>query len=868
MGKLTDQLRDACAGHPFKFVGFRGDPRAPVWVVGEAPGADEDQYGVPFVGASGKEQDRMLQEAGFSANDVCFTNVYKVRPPDNDLARLPEIPIPDIVNLCQQQFLEELNEYKPRILICAGGTSTGFLLPDTISKKTGEASISKWRGSIVSSPKLGWEHYCIPVYHPAFVLREWAERQVSVLCYTKAFEEFAYYRKNGRIQPLPDRQLIVQPGADDACDFLRNIIDKRLRISNDIEMIGGRHPYTIAIATSPFLGMSLSLWDYEPHHLAKIWRLLDAALRTCPQIGQNYLGFDCCWLESLGLRPAAHLVSDTLIRHHILWPEFEHKLQFQTFQYTREPYYKDEGRLWSPKEGKPRLMRYNAKDSCVTFEIHDLQDTELEDRGLTEFYEKYQKRLNEKFHWIEKRGLATDPSALGELSDHIVAELGKACASISVATNRPVSTDKESCHRLAASLGCGDESVVNLSAPKQVLDLLKGAGLKIPKKRGTGKESSDAETLNTLHASTGSPIVKSILDVRELNKIKGTYVNAKLADGILYCSYVVTGTVTGRRSSRANIFGLGTNHQNLPIHSVLGKKFSKCLVSRPGHIFVSVDQEKAEDWIVQGLIVDNGGPRIGLDELLHHVDRHKKLAAFIFSRPEADCDKNAGHEGGMFYYLGKKTRHAANYDMHGFRMSEALTAEGFSISATICDDLLCKFHEYEPAIRGVFHEYIKLQLNTKRYLRTPLGRDRYFMSLRPYSNNEKIYKEGYAYIPQSTIGDNTGLAIIYIEDNYPGHVVLERHDSVTLEVPLDESEIIHAIAVLRESFNRTLTFPNGTQVQIPVEAEIGFNLKDKVKCPDNLNMDGLRNILTGLQNSPIVPQITTSGAPSQLSAPL
>jgi uracil-DNA glycosylase family 4 len=810
-----------------------------VWLIGEAPGADEDIYGIPFCGASGKELDRMLEEAGFGIEayvdssgtlqrtSPCFTNPYKVRPPDNDLEKIEQLGITK--ETYERQFFEELEEYKPTIIVCAGATPTGLLCPDTISRKTGTASIAKWRGSILSSPRLNWPHYVIPMYHPAFVLREWSERQVSVLCLERAKEELSYFIQNGKLQPLPERELITLPSAAQLCDFLRYCLSQPGPVSNDIEMIGGKHPYTIAVAPSATLSMSFSFWEYPPSELVTIWRLLDQLLRSKQQIGQNYVGFDCCWLESLGFRPDVNLASDCLVRHHILWPEFEHKLQFQTFQYTRQPYYKDEGRLWHPRQGMAKLMRYNAMDSAVTFEIHQRQDEEFQDKPyLKSFYEDYQRKLNTNFHWIEKRGLMTDTAELSKLEAFINTELGKNCAAIATMTHKPVSTDKPSCARLAKQLGIKEDLVTNLGSPAQVINLLKSAGLKIPKKRGTGKESSDSETLNHIHAETGHPLAKHVLDVRELNKVKGTYVNAKLADGISYCSYVVTGTVTGRRSSRANVFGLGTNHQNLPKHSVLGKKFRRCLVARPGYIFVSCDQEQAEDWIVQAIIADVSGTTFGLDQLRNHVDRHTKLAAFLFSKPESECGKDT-----MFRYLGKKTRHAANYDMGAFRMSEALATEGFTIPQDQCEFLLQSFHGFDPMIRGVFHQYIQQTMMKTRTLRTPLGRERYFFGLRPFSDNHKLFKEGYAYIPQSTVGDNTGLAINYIEERYTPHIVLETHDAITLEVKDEPNEILYAAEMLRKGFHRTLMFPNGLQIEIPVEVEVGYNLQDTIKWTEN-----------------------------------
>jgi len=69
---------------------------------------------------------------------------------------------------------------------------------------------------------------------------------------------------------------------------------------------------------------------------------------------------------------------DTLIRHHILWPGLEHKLQFQTNSIQRA-FYKDEGKLWSPNQ-KKWSMRYNALDTTVTYEIYNAQEKEFAEK--------------------------------------------------------------------------------------------------------------------------------------------------------------------------------------------------------------------------------------------------------------------------------------------------------------------------------------------------------------------------------------------------------------------------------------------------------------------------------------------------------
>lgn len=856
------ELRAAITAKGLNYVSTRGNLNSPICLCGEAPGAEEDQQGVPFVGSSGRELDRLLGESGIHYDCCWWTNPYKVRPPDNRLDRLQEYGIPN--SLFVDQFLEELNDHKPTFIIPCGATSLGILCPFTVSKRTRSAEISKWKGSILRSPLLPWEHYVIPTYHPAYLFRSWEDRPIALLALEKAFEEYQWWLKNGRLQPLPDRRLITDPSYHDTVDFLRSLIASDLPISLDIENIGvwkGRYatpqrnrlPYIIGLANDPLLAMSIGLAEYETGQTEQVWQLIDTILSRKRTIGQNAYSHDFPWLEYIGFRPNVQMLDDTIVMHHVLWPELPHKLEFQTFQFSREPYYKSEGANFSVKE-RQKFKRYNCKDVAVTLEAHDAQQREFLSRpDLAAFYRNYEMPLARAFYDINKRGIATDPAKLAALASYIEEELRLSVSHISTQLGgSPVVATKPDGVK---SLPTG---TINLSSPKQIIEVLRTLKLPVPHKRGQG-DTTDEESLNTLFAETGHPFLKSLLRVRELNKIQGTYVNVELEHGVLYSAYFVTGTVTGRRSSRENFLGLGTNGQNQPKHSDLGKKYRECLVARPGYVFVNCDQVQAEDWIVSAIIADVSGDRTGLDELINRIDRHAKLASFIFSKPLDKVGKGTPER-----FMGKKVRHAGNYDVQAFQLSSAFSKEGFQVAPSTCEWLLQRFHTANPGIRGCFHRYVQETLTKTGCLITPFGRERQFFALRSYSDNKKIFKEAYAQIPQSTVGDNTGMSILWLENNHPRLVIADGHDSVTLEVPDRVENVVGAIGWLRQAFDRIIRFPNGLEIIIPIEFEIGYNLQDMVTC-DISTEAGYNTILQTLNAHRNHPDAITCGQQSQSS---
>ena len=131
-----------------------GNPDAELMFIGEAPGADEDEQGVPFVGRAGQLLTKMIQGMGFGRDEVYIANVLKCRPPGN---RNPE---PDEVASCQPYLFRQIASVRPKVIVTLGAFAARALL-DT------QAPVSRLRGRIydVHGAKL------IPTFHPSFLLR-------------------------------------------------------------------------------------------------------------------------------------------------------------------------------------------------------------------------------------------------------------------------------------------------------------------------------------------------------------------------------------------------------------------------------------------------------------------------------------------------------------------------------------------------------------------------------------------------------------------------------------------------------------------------------------------------------------------------
>lgn len=347
---------------------------------------------------------------------------------------------------------------------------------------------------------------------------------------------------------------------------------------------------------------------------------------------------------------------------------------------------------------------------------------------------------------------------------------------------------------------------------------------------------------NQFNYPGGDPAIRAILKIRELGKLNSAYLNARLLQrsGLAFflTNYNVAGTLSGRRSSRRHTFGFGANAQNAPKHSDIAHLYRRCWISRPGNILLFVDQISAEDWPVSALSENY----TALAELrAGNVDRHTKLAATIFNIPIGSRTTREWKDS-MERYLGKKTRHASNYDMTAPRMSDALAQEGFSFSISQCQLLLDKMALIDPNIKNIFHRWVQSCISRDRMLKSPTGRERQFLGARPNDNNSTVFKEAYSWIPQGVVGDNTGFAVRDLETKYVVEergIVQEGHDSIVQDIPDNVDTIYKYLLRTQDAFRRTFRFHNGIEIQIPIEAEIGYDFKTTVKIK-NFSRAGIK----------------------------
>lgn len=159
----------------------KGNLNADILFVGEAPGRKEDEQGIPFVGAAGKNLDDLLANVGLTLEDVYVANILKCRPPEN------RDPLPEEIKAHTPWLVEQIKQIKPKVICSLGNYATKFFLADgDADKMTSMPGITNVHGKAKSMEFCGLKIKLIPLFHPAAIiyrralLSEW-EKDMAVV---------------------------------------------------------------------------------------------------------------------------------------------------------------------------------------------------------------------------------------------------------------------------------------------------------------------------------------------------------------------------------------------------------------------------------------------------------------------------------------------------------------------------------------------------------------------------------------------------------------------------------------------------------------------------------------------------------------
>lgn len=334
-----------------------GSIPAKIMICGEAPGEEEELKGIPFVGASGQELNRMLGEAGIGRNECFITNVCRIRPPKNDINSFIAKAKKDVTSAHVlyknkhvlppiiegvQLLSKEISMVKPNVIIALGNTPLWCL--------TSVTGITKWRGSMLTSDGDMGRTKVIPTFHPAAVLREWSWRSICVhdLRRARRFRE-------GEPYPQPKWSFIIRPTYSRAVqcldELLRRLTLGPCRLSFDLETRAG-HIACAGISWSLTEAICIPLmcverregyWTAEEEY--EIICLLQKVL-THPNaqvVGQNILYDSQYTWRHWHFVP--NVVQDCMISQHSLFSDLPKSLAYQASMYCDYyVFWKEEGK--------------------------------------------------------------------------------------------------------------------------------------------------------------------------------------------------------------------------------------------------------------------------------------------------------------------------------------------------------------------------------------------------------------------------------------------------------------------------------------------------------------------------------------------
>lgn len=813
-----------------KYVPGQGSIGSKLLILGEAPSKEEVAAGKPFVGPSGRELDRLLKDAGIRREECWITNVCKYPvPPPMERQKTPFKTRAENVGINIDQQLEELrveiDQVNPNCVLALGGTALWAL--------SGRTKISKERGSI----RRGMGHKFVSTYHPAHLLHSvgggeikgYWNRQIMIADFKRALEESA-----SPVLELPSRTIQICQNSGELYQFLQ-LYKHKQKLYVDIEAGGHCLPICIGLAFTKSHAMTIPLWNKGDisniplSNLASIWSLLAQILWEKDIYGQNF-NYDRDKLRRLGL-VIRRIYGDTLLKAFAISPELPKGLAFLTSVYTREPFYKDEGMY----EGELRdLLLGCGRDACVTCEIDEAMDEDIDELGVRKFYENFLMILPDFYAEIEGNGFRVNEAQRDAL------------------LQKYVEWDERLSYEMFELAGVE----VNPASPQAVASLLFDIW-KLPRRKGTGEE----ELFGLLNLQNGVKTpehrawIEKCLEARRVRKTISTYLLAipdydgKMRTTCFMC--LETGrTSTGQqdppirpkvdtvgKGRKTDMKPMGTAFQTITKHGDIGGDVRSMYEPDEGEIFVQLDSSQAEARVVFNLATDEQA----LKDIDEH-DYHALTATWFFGGVESDYSKKVlGYESPI-RFAGKTLRHAGHLGAGKRRASLELNTQArkakidISISEAQAERALKIFHNKQPKIQRVFHnEVIECLKNTRRLTAPlPYGVDAPHGGVRIFYERwgDDLFREAMAYIPQRAVSDNTKAAGIRIKKQAPyAKIILEAHDGLLFSLRLEYLD--EFVPLAKKEMERPINFTHCSlprrYLKIPCDVEIGENYKDLKK---------------------------------------
>jgi DNA polymerase-1 len=522
------------------------------------------------------------------------------------------------------------------------------------------------------------------------------------------------------------------------------------------------------------VGLAISFKEREAYYIPfpsdqiqtqKILDLLQPVFskNTITKVGQN-LKYDLLVLKKYNFTIVGPLF-DTMLAHYLLEPEMRHGMDTLAEVYLNYTPVSIEQLIGKKgvKQGTMRdveisaIKEYAAEDADITYQLYKFFSPLIKDQHLEPLFNDVEMPLSEVLAEMELEGIKIDTKALQEFSSLLQTEI--------------VEVEKQIFEHAGVQF--------NIASPKQLGEILFDR-LKLDpnaKKTKTGQYATGEEVLTKL--DTDHPIVANILDYREFQKLKSTYVDALPlllgADGRVHTSFNQAVAATGRLSST------NPNLQNIPIRTDRGKEIRRAFVPRDAdHVIFSADYSQIELRIMAAFSKDESM----LNAFKNGIDIHSTTASKVFKVPLEDVTSDMRRKAKMVNF-------GIIYGISAFGLSQRLSIPRRE-AAEIIDAYFTEF----PAVKV----YMDACVNTAReveYVETILGRRRFLRDINSRNMTMRGFAERNAINApiQGSAADMIKVAMIRIHDwmkkeNLKSKMVLQVHDELLFDAHKDELELL------------------------------------------------------------------------------
>ncbi len=507
------------------------------------------------------------------------------------------------------------------------------------------------------------------------------------------------------------------------------------------------------------------------------------------KIGQN-LKYDLKILANYGVTVKGKLF-DTMIAHYLINPDMRHNMDILAETYLK--YSPKSIETLIGKKGKNQLsMRdvaledikeYAAEDADITLQLKEIFTSELDKTETKKLFDEIEIPLVSVLADMETEGIRLDVNFLKAMSSEMEVE---------------IKSLEEKIYETA-----GEK--FNLASPKQLGDILfdkmKIGGAK-QKKTKTGQYATGEEVLTYL--ANDNPIVKQILDWRQMVKLQSTYILA-LPEQVdkktlrVHTDYMQTVAATGRLSSN------NPNLQNIPIRTERGRQIRKAFIARDeNHTLISADYSQIELRIIAAL----SGEENMIAAFQNGEDIHRATAAKVFDVALEEVSREQRSNA-------KTVNFGIIYGVSAFGLSNQ-TSLSRSESAALID----AYYKTYPRLKSYISEQVEFA-REKGYVQTILGRRRYLKDINSANAVVRSAAERNAVNApiQGSAADVIKIAMINIhkklrEENWKSKMLLQVHDELVFDVHNDELEKIQPM-IKQEMENAFI-------MSVPLEVELGL----------------------------------------------